>query len=302
MSKQSSTGRREESPYIVPGKSRKGRKKPHRGRWVLLVLIILLAAAALGFLLWGIFGPVELGSDDVSRGSAAPTTAGTTPGSSTTPASSAATSSAPTAGTSAPDPEKAKTYVQPSGAAWNLILVNDYNAVPAGYEEDTVMEWVSGGQMDQRAAEAYRQMLADGAAYDLRGVSLFRAQSLQESLYSREVEKWKGQGYDQAAAEEKANTVVKRPGYSEHNTGLAADVGGSGNYSLNQDFENTEAYAWLIEHCADYGFILRFPKDKEEITGVIFEPWHYRYVGVEAAREIMSRGLCLEEYLFEKGL
>ena len=60
-----------------------------------------------------------------------------------------------------------------------------------------------------------------------------------------------------------ANTIVKRPGYSEHNTGLAADVGGSGNYSLNQNFENTDAYRWLIAHCADYGFILRFPKDKE---------------------------------------
>lgn len=156
--------------------------------------------------------------------------------------------------------------------------------------------------MDQRAAESYRKMLADGAAYDIRGVSLFRPQSLQESLFNREVNKWKGQGYGQKEAEQKANTIVKRPGYSEHNTGLAADVGGSGNYSLNQNFENTDAYRWLIAHCADYGFILRFPKDKEEITGVIFEPWHYRYVGTEAAKEIMSRGLCLEEYLYEKGL
>ncbi len=91
--------------------------------------------------------------------------------------------------------------------------------------------------------------------------------------------------------------MVKRPGYSEHNTGLAVDLGGSGNFKLEQDFENTAAFAWLIENCADYGFILRFPKGKEAITGVIYEPWHYRYVGKEAAKEIMSSNLCLEEYL-----
>ncbi len=290
------------------------RKKPKRGRWILLIVILLLIGAA-ALILWGIFGRVELGSDDVSRptgsGTTSSTSGSTTEGSttegsttegSTTEEGTQTTAPSTTAGTTALSPEGAKLYQQPAGAAWNLILVNDYNAVPDGYEETTTMVSVSGGQMDARAAEAYQQMLADGAAYDIRGVSLFRPQSLQESLFAREVEKWRGQGYGQEEAEQKANTVVKRPGYSEHNTGLAADVGGSGNYSLNQDFENTEAYAWLIEHCADYGFILRFPKDKEDITGVIFEPWHYRYVGVEAAQEIMSRGLCLEEYLYEKGL
>ena len=82
---------------------------------------------------------------------------------------------------------------------------------------------------------------------------------------------------------------------------LAADLGGSGDYSLNQSFERTAAYRWLIEHCADYGFILRFPKDKEAVTGVIYEPWHFRYVGKEAAAEIMRDGLCLEEYLEKHG-
>ena len=309
-------GRREDVPYTSKvSRQSSSRRRRRLARRIVLAVIVVLILAAFALFLWGIFGRVEVGSDDVSRdpSGTAPQTSGssaTTGSSSTTtggsadttpPATTTSTTSTTTAPT-VPDPVSAKTYLQPSGAAWNLILVNDYNAVPDGYEQNTTMEWVSGGQMDTRAADAYRQMLADGAAYDIRGVSLFRPQSLQESLFSREVEKWKGQGYDQEAAEQKANTIVKRPGYSEHNTGLAADVGGSGNYSLNQDFENTDAYRWLIEHCADYGFILRFPKDKEEITGVIFEPWHYRYVGVEAAQEIMSRDLCLEEYQYEKVL
>ena len=98
-------------------------------------------------------------------------------------------------------------------------------------------------------------------------------------------------------AQKVGGTIVKRPGFSEHNCGLAMDVGGSGDYTLEQTFANTPAYTWLMEHCADYGFILRFPEGKEDITGVIYEPWHYRYVGVEAARYIMDNDLCLEEYL-----
>ena len=110
------------------------------------------------------------------------------------------------------------------------------------------------------------------------------------------------EGNDQQAAEDEAATVVARPGCSEHNTGLAVDVECADFADLDEGFRDTFAYEWLMEHCAEYGFILRFPQDKEDITGVIYEPWHYRYVGVEAATEIMSRGLCLEEYLEEKGL
>ena len=312
MSDQSNR-QKENIPYGESARKPSRHRKRRRNRRLLLVIGLLLALAAALWVLFSLFGGVTMNSNGVSRASTTTTTritSGPSQGSASavttasqgqgttvrTSADLPATTTRPAPGTGS------KTYIQPSGAAWNLILVNDYNAVPAGYEQNTTMSSVSGGQMDQRAAESYRKMLADGAAYDIRGVSLFRPQSLQESLFNREVNKWKGQGYGQKEAEQKANTIVKRPGYSEHNTGLAADVGGSGNYSLNQNFENTDAYRWLIAHCADYGFILRFPKDKEEITGVIFEPWHYRYVGTEAAKEIMSRGLCLEEYLYEKGL
>lgn len=196
-------------------------------------------------------------------------------------------------------------YIQPANAAWNLKLANDWNTLPESYDNAiTLVELVPGNsksRFDSRAADALRQMLADGNAenpsLNLQIVSCYRSVARQKTLYWNEVDKWKRNGYDQTSAEIKAATVVKRPGQSEHSTGLAADLGGSGNTQLNQAFENTAAFKWLYEHCAEYGFILRFPKDKEDVTGVIYEPWHYRYVGKEVAQQIMSEGLCLEEYL-----
>lgn len=183
--------------------------------------------------------------------------------------------------------------------AWNLLLVNDWNPLPADYDSD--IEFVSVGSnndvFDSRAADALMQMVEAGSAYDIQCVSGYRSAATQDTLYWRKVQQYRDQGYSEYDAQRQGGTVVKRPGYSEHNCGLAMDLGGSGNFSLNTDFEETEAFAWLIEHCADYGFILRFPEGKEDITGVIYEPWHYRYVGTEAAKYIMENDLCLEEYL-----
>lgn len=200
-------------------------------------------------------------------------------------------------------------YVQPEGAVWYLKLANDWNTLPESYDSTfTAVEYgsgLSGKLFDSRAVEALREMLAAGnaenAALRLQPVSCYRSVALQKSLYERQVQRQKNAGYSDAKAREVAATIVKRPGQSEHNTGLAADLGGSGDYSLNQSFERTAAYRWLIANCADYGFILRFPKDKEAVTGVIYEPWHFRYVGKEAAAEIMRDGLCLEEYLEKYG-
>ena len=102
-------------------------------------------------------------------------------------------------------------------------------------------------------------------------------------------------------ATEMAATIVNPPGKSEHQTGLAADICTSemvNQYgSLPEQFAQTEAYTWLYEHCDEYGFILRYPEDKEDVTGITFEPWHYRYVGKEYAKEIMDKQICLEEYV-----
>ncbi len=196
-------------------------------------------------------------------------------------------------------------YVQPAGGEWYLKLANDWNTLPADYDNSfEAVEYGSGltGKLfDSRAVEALREMLAAGNAENpalkLQPVSCYRSVALQKSLYERQVTAQMGKGMSREQAEIVAATIVKKPGQSEHNTGLAADLGGSGDYSLEQSFENTAAFKWLYENCADYGFILRFPKGKEAITGVIYEPWHYRYVGKEAAREIMDSGICLEEYL-----
>lgn len=183
-------------------------------------------------------------------------------------------------------------------APWNLLLVNDWNPLPAGYDSDVSFSTVSGGkQVDSRIIDAVNRMLNDASAYDLAVVSAYRPKEEQNTLYWRKVQQYTDKGYSDLEAQKVGGTIVKRPGFSEHNCGLAMDVGGSGDYTLEQTFANTPAYAWLIEHCADYGFILRFPEGKEDITGVIYEPWHYRYVGKDAAQDIFNRDITLEEYL-----
>ena len=195
----------------------------------------------------------------------------------------------------------ANAYVQGEAPSWNLLLVNPWNPITDEYINSVnLVKYATNKEIDARVLESLQQMIRDGKAYKLSAASLYRPVSLQITLYERKVKYYKDRGYKQAEAERLAATVVARPYTSEHHTGMAVDILGSGYSSLEESFEKTPAFKWLKEHCAEYGFILRYPKEKEDITGVIYEPWHYRYVGVEAATEIMSRGLTLEEYLAEK--
>ncbi|MCI8554590.1 MAG: M15 family metallopeptidase [Clostridiales bacterium] len=279
------------------------RRRPRRRRRrrsplpYLLIGVILVAGA--GILLNQWFGRVEVSENDP------PTPGISSPSQKTTASSSAAAAATTTtSSTAAPtDPDAigaGLSYVQPAGAEWYLMLANDWNEVPDSYDASASMISINGQRIDSRIEQATRDLLAAGAAYDIRVVSGYRPKAKQAELYEREVRKWQNTGLSEADARRKAATIVKQPGHSEHNLGLAMDLGGNGNYSLNEDFESTPAFRWLKEHCAEYGFILRFPKDKESITGVIYEPWHYRYVGKEAARSIMDRGITLEEYLQER--
>ncbi len=204
--------------------------------------------------------------------------------------------------------EPADNYVQGSGAAWNLLLVNDWNPMKKGYDDSVKMKTVdrrainSSQKVDARMYEDLMAMLDAGKEYNIGVQSSYRSYSKQEQLYWNQVSYYKQYYSDPVVYQTKAGEVVKRPGFSEHNTGLAVDLYGSGDYSLTSTFANTKAYKWLMENCADYGFILRFPQGKESITGVIYEAWHYRYVGDPAiAHEIMDNGLCLEEYLAQTG-
>ena len=209
--------------------------------------------------------------------------------------------------------EAADNYVQAESydgktIPWNLMLVNDWNPMEKGYDEKVTMKKVdrnavnSNQKVDARMYEDLMAMLDAGKEYNIGVQSSYRAYSKQEQLYWNKVAEYKYYYSDPVVYQSKAGEVVKRPGFSEHNTGLAVDLYGSGDYSLTESFANTKAYEWLMENCADYGFILRFPEGKEEITGVIYEAWHFRYVGdPDIAHEIMDNNLCLEEYLEQQG-
>ena len=127
-------------------------------------------------------------------------------------------------------------------------------------------------------------------------ISAWRDYGTQKTLFDAQVKKWKDKGYSDENAYKEAASRVAIPGTSEHHTGLAVDFN-----STNESFENTKAFKWLKENAEDYGFIMRYAKDKMDITGgIIYEPWHWRFVGINAATEINAKGYCLEEYLEEK--
>ena len=127
--------------------------------------------------------------------------------------------------------------------------------------------------------------------------SAYRTQEYQENLYNKKVKKLVSSGLSQENAEKEAGTVVAVPGTSEHQLGLALDIIDYNNYTLDQSQEKTATQKWLMANSWQYGWILRYPNGKSDSTGIIYEPWHYRYVGREIAAELHELGLCLEEYL-----
>ena len=183
-----------------------------------------------------------------------------------------------------------------------LILVNPWNHIPEDYAPE--LETVQGKyNLDKKAAENARNLLAAAkeAGFNMQLCSAYRTVQKSAQLYANKVNEFIGYGYSEADAKTEAAKWVAPPGTSEHHTGLAMDLVSADywNYysDLEHDYEKFDSFKWMYEHCAEFGFILRFPKDKQDITGITYEPWHYRFVGVEAAKYIMENGLCLEEYL-----
>ena len=127
--------------------------------------------------------------------------------------------------------------------------------------------------------------------------SSYRSYEKQEQLLQNKIDRLIAQGYSRDTAETEAAKEVALPGTSEHQLGLAVDIVDLNNQNLDRTQEDTEVQKWLMEHSWEYGFILRYPNGKSEITGIIYEPWHYRYVGKDAAKEIYGQEICLEEYL-----
>lgn len=177
---------------------------------------------------------------------------------------------------------------------WHLTLVNSGYRIPSDYSPDLVYVCGSGEQLDSKVATHYEKMY-DAAEKDgvyLTPCSGYRSYELQERNYNGKVAFFEGQGYSTEDAKVKAATIIMPPGSSEHNLGYAMDI-----VCVDEWFEDTDEFKWLQENAADYGFIMRYPEDKQDITKVIYEPWHWRYVGVDVAKEMKASGQVLEEYL-----
>ena len=183
-----------------------------------------------------------------------------------------------------------------------MVLVNHTSKMPDDYTFDT-KECGSATAVNKTlqtvACDAFLEMqkaaAADGVTVWMQ--SGYRSVSYQKKLYDNKTQYYRNKGLSEAAAREKAAAIVNPPGCSEHNCGLAADLNSPEHTTLDTGFADTAAFRWLCENAEQYGFILRYPQDRQAATGIVFEPWHWRYVGVENALAIRASGLSLEEFI-----
>ena len=181
-----------------------------------------------------------------------------------------------------------------------MVLVNHANKMPDNYTFDT-KECGSSTSVNKTlqtvACDAFLAMqkaaAADGVTVWMQ--SGYRSVSYQKKLYDNKTQYYRNKGLSEAAAREKAAAIVNPPGCSEHNCGLAADLNSPEHTTLDTGFADTAAFRWLCENAEQYGFILRYPKEAESVTGITYEPWHWRYVGPENAALLNQSGLCLED-------
>ncbi len=181
-----------------------------------------------------------------------------------------------------------------AGDGWMLLLVNSSNAIPDGYAPTELTELSNGQSVDKRIYPSLQSMFDDARAQGVYPVvsSGYRTAKQQQSEMDDKIQEYIDDGKSEDEARALAATYVAQVGYSEHEAGLAIDIVAKANKS-----DDDTVWVWMKEHCAEYGFILRYPEGKEGVTGMSYEPWHFRYVGVEAAQKIMGAGITLEEYL-----
>ncbi|MBU5331510.1 M15 family metallopeptidase [Anaerocolumna aminovalerica] len=190
------------------------------------------------------------------------------------------------------------SYASQSDTNWQLILANPWNTLPENFTVET-KSFHNGHSVDRRIFDDLEMMLEAAKREGLSPIicSSYRTLEKQKSLFENKIGKYLSNGLsDQEAAVEAAKWVAV-PGTSEHQTGLAVDIVAKSYQILDKEQENTPEQKWLMENSYKYGFILRYPENKSDLTGINYEPWHYRYVGKEAAKEIYENGICLEEYL-----
>ena len=179
------------------------------------------------------------------------------------------------------------------------LLVNKDNPLPEDYEVDLITLPDGRSKAAEEAYEPLMEMLNAGAeeGLDFLVCSSYRDRERQEELFDEDVEALLRKGYSYSEAYEEVSKETMPPGCSEHSTGLAFDIVARDYQMLDKGQEKTDESKWLRKHCAEYGFILRYPKGKEGITDISYESWHFRYVGKEVAQYIMDEGITLEEYL-----
>lgn len=183
---------------------------------------------------------------------------------------------------------------------WNLILMNRTHFIDEDYVARIILTQLSNGQsVDSRCYPDLQKMMDDCRAEGYSPVicSSFRTYQKQTQLFEQQVDTYINQGMDRKAAEAKAEQSVAIPGTSEHELGLAVDITDMNNQKIVSGMESQPVQRWLMENSWKYGFILRYPADKSDITGIVYEPWHYRYVGYDAAKYIYENQITLEEYL-----
>lgn len=188
----------------------------------------------------------------------------------------------------------------PDKNAWNLVLVNqDYPLEGEWTDSIETKSLPNGLVVDKRIHEALTQMLDDAKSqgHDLLVCSAYRSYQKQQQLFADKIKRGMNGGLTQEEAYNQAKQAVAIPGTSEHHTGLAVDIVATRYQTLDDGMLELAEIQWLYNNCQKYGFIVRYPNGKSHITGIIHEPWHYRYIGVEAATEIMENNLTLEEYL-----
>ena len=181
---------------------------------------------------------------------------------------------------------------------WNLLLVNPWNPIPENYEPE--LTYLRNGQaVDSRCYPELQQMMDDcrAAGFDPLICASYRTMEKREALFEDKEARLIREGCPENEVEAEAAKVVAYPGTSEHQLGLALDIVDVSYQQLDTEQENTPVQQWLMKNSWKYGFVFRYPTDKSDITGIIYEPWHYRYVGKEAAAEMYENKLCLEEYL-----
>ena len=289
-------------------------KKHSDLKYVIIILLILALA---------VFGTLELvnrkqstlqeapqtsasSTSEPSASSQAPSASVSVSDTQTTETASASEPSAPSQVISnvvaerVTNPDTGRFIVEVTDDNWQLVVVSGTREFPESYEPNLDEIFDTGKYLDARVAPHYEEMYTaakqDGII--LTPYSAYRSYERQKNNYNHLTETYMADYHlSREDAAKKAATVILPPGTSEHNLGLCMDI-----CNVYDSFVNQKEYTWLTENAYKYGFILRYPKGKEDVTGIVFEPWHWRYVGVEWAKQIRDSGLCLEEFLDQQGI